>query len=86
MLYPIGATDPVKLFYRSRASLAHLFLRLYSLSLPRAKARLDLYFLMVSMAAATWAKFSDRELFGLALLVFAGRVVAPLATIALKAD
>ena len=39
---------------------------------------------MHGMAATTRAKFLDRELVGLALLVLGGRVIAPLATIALK--
>jgi hypothetical protein len=38
------------------------------------------------MAAATGAELFDRELFRLPLLVLAGGVVAPLASVTLKAD
>jgi hypothetical protein len=41
---------------------------------------------MDGMAPATWAKFLDRKLFGLPLLVFAGHIITPFAAIALKPD
>jgi hypothetical protein len=41
---------------------------------------------MNSMASAAWTKFLNGKLFGLALFVFAGHVVAPFAPIALKTN
>jgi hypothetical protein len=41
---------------------------------------------MQRMAAAAWTKLLDRKLFGLALLVLAGGVIAPLAIIACQSD
>jgi hypothetical protein len=38
------------------------------------------------MAAAARTEFLNREFVGLTLFVFTGRVVAPLATVALKAN
>jgi hypothetical protein len=38
------------------------------------------------MTSATRAEFLDRKLFGLPLLVFAGRIVTPLAAVTLKSN
>ena len=47
---------------------------------------LNLHLFMLGMAAAAGAEFLDRKLLGLALLISAAGIVAPLTSIALKSN
>lgn len=48
--------------------------------------RLEFDLTMDGVRPATWAELLDHELIGLPLLIFGGRIIAPLATVACKSD
>jgi hypothetical protein len=88
MLWPIRATDPSlpscspDADYTTQPGLAVGTLA----NLIKTPRLLNLGFFMDSMASAAWAKLLDGKLFGLALLVLTGHIVATFASVALKSD